>query len=362
MIPWHIPGGRTRRHAAGLELKATSETRLRGRQGLSLIAWLYLFGAAAQEFDQGPVFSIIEENDLIVQTDRHYTQGIRFSYLLADNSLPGWLADFSAWLPDPGYDRRADKLGFTIGQNIYTPADWKARELLVNDRPYAGWLYGGVILQRRGLTGSRWPTLESLELDLGIIGPESLAHEAQAWIHELRGFDLFQGWNNQLETEPGLALKYLRAVRLSPEGPRPRHVDFIPHAGFSLGNTETSGRLGATLRLGYNLPNGFGAQTISSLAPLEGGRSASLKDRRWGFYAFTGAEGWAVAYTAFLDGNLFRDSHSIDKEPLVGEWKSGVVLVLNAVEVGVAYVFRTREFSFQKDEHRYGSLFVKVKL
>ena len=48
----------------------------------------------------------------------------------------------------------------------------------------------------------------------------------------------------------------------------------------------------------------------------------------------TGLEGWAVAYTAFLDGNLYQDSHSVDKEPLVAEWKTGAVWVMGRAEIG----------------------------
>jgi len=315
----------------------------------------------SQTFDQGPVFSFIEENDLAVDTDRHYTQGIKLAYLEADGDLPRWASELSSKIPALGFTPRAEKFGYELGQSIYTPANISATQLLPKDRPYAGWLYTGLILQRRGLTAGEQPTLESFQLDLGIIGPESLAEEAQTWVHKVRGFNLPQGWAHQLKTEPGFALKYQRSWLFSPAHQDRRFLDLIPHTGFSLGNVETSARLGATLRLGWNLPDNFGVQTIDSLVTTEGGWSSSRAGGHWGFYLFSGVEGRAILYTAFLDGNLFRDGHDVNKEPFVGEWKSGCVFLLRRIEAGYTYVHRTREFIKQTEQDRYGSLFIKYK-
>ncbi|HWQ91964.1 MAG TPA: lipid A deacylase LpxR family protein [Clostridia bacterium] len=319
--------------------------------------------SAASDLEQaaplGPVFAVLEENDLIVDTDRHYTQGIKFSFLFADDDVPGCVQRFSDALPQLGFSKNTDRVGFVVGQSIYTPADLKQTALIPDDRPYAGWLYGGLVLHRRGRMLGSVPVLESLQLDLGIIGPESLSQEAQTWVHELRDFEIFQGWRNQLKTEPGMALRYQRSGRLS-LGKTRRYLDLMPHAGFSLGNVETSFRGGGQLRVGLNLPEDFGVQHINSLLIPEGGWSTNRAGGGWGAYLFAGAEACVVGYTAFLDGNLFRDSHSVDKEPFVAEFKGGIMLLLGRVEAGAAYVYRSREFAGQDRENRYGSLFVKM--
>jgi hypothetical protein len=303
----------------------------------------------------------MEENDLIVKTDRHYTQGIKLAYLFRDEQMPAAVHNLSeAWKP-LGYSRSADKFGLSIGQNIYTPSDTDSTELLEHDRPYAGWLYVGLILQRRGQAAHWAAALESVELQLGVIGPESLAEQAQTWIHEVRGFAVPRGWDNQIHTEPGVALRYSRVYRLSPNETVARFVDMLPEAGFSLGNAETSVRAGAVGRLGVNLPDDFGLQTINSLRSPEGGWSETQRKRAWGFYAFAGVEGWAVAHTAFLDGNLFRDSHSVEKEPFIVEWKAGFAVVLKRFEVGFTFAERTREFEQQPEGDSYGSAFLKVR-
>jgi len=315
----------------------------------------------SQSLDQGPVFTVIEENDYVFDTDRHYTQGIKLAYVQADGDLPRWMSELSARIPALGFTPRADKFGYEVGQSIYTPADISAKQAVPDDRPYAGWLYAGLILQRRGPPRGEQLTKESFQLDIGIIGPQSLAEDAQKSFHKLGPSDTPKGWKHQLETEPGFVLKYQRSWRLSASDPVRRFFDFIPQAGASLGNVNTSAQLGATLRLGWNLPDDFGAQTIDSLTAPGGGCSRTPKDRQWGFYLFSGVEGATVLYNAFLDGNLFRESQQVAKEPFVGEWRSGVVFVLRRVEVGYACVYRSREFVKQAEHDRFASAFFKYK-
>lgn len=324
-------------------------------------SWLLLtLPAGAQSDLRGAVFSFLEENDLVVDTDRHYTQGIKFAFLHQEGFLPGLFDHCLEGIPQLAFTAQAGRFGYQVGQNIFTPADYSLHQPQPDDRPYAGWLYGGLILQRRGTSGGRWPTLESFELQLGVIGPESLAEQAQTWIHEIRDFPLPQGWDYQLDTEPGFALRYQRSTRFSFSEASARYIDVMPHGGFSLGNVETAARLGSALRVGYNLPDNFGVQSISSLMTNDGGRSPSSP--KWSAYLFTDLEGWAVGYTAFLDGNLWHDSASVDKETWVAEWKSGIGLTLNHVELGFSYIVRSPEFTRQQERNAYGSIWMKVSL
>ena len=64
--------------------------------------------------------------------------------------------------------------GISLNQKIYTPEDIKETKLITDDRPYAGWLYVGLSANYK--TESRSHTLE---LDLGVIGPDSLGEEFQ---------------------------------------------------------------------------------------------------------------------------------------------------------------------------------------
>ena len=200
--------------------------------------------------------------------------------------------------------------------------------------------------------------MESFQADVGVVGPPALGEQAQHWAHR----DSPNGWHNQIHTEPGLALKYYRAWLFSPQRDDPRSLDFIPHAGFSLGNIDTSLRVGGIIRVGINLPDDFGPQTINSLTTAAGGHSVERRASPWGFYLFAGAEGRAVAYNEFLNGNLFRSSHHVTPETLVGEIKGGGALQYKHLEVGAGLVWISDEFKGQSGSDVFGTLFLKVKI
>ena len=308
--------------------------------------------AAAES--HGPLVTLTEENDDLANNgDQHYTQGIRLSYSLGENRTPYWATRVAETLPDLGMKMEAVRFGLAAGQNMYTPKNIFTPSMVRTDRPYAGWLYLGTFLQRRGLTSRETPVLDNIELDLGIIGPESLAEETQTWWHALGGWIVPLGWHNQLKSEPGLVLKYDRQWKFSPSQPEAGWgLEFIPHAGVSLGNVQTFAVAGGVLRAGYNLPDDFGTQNIDSLATQAGGRT--LNTHCVGGYFFVGLDGRAVARNAFLDGNLWRHSLSVEKEPLVADFRAGGVLAFRHFDLALSFVQRSREFKMQTRNDQIG--------
>lgn len=313
--------------------------------------------------NQGSILELNEENDFFAGADRHYTQGARLAYLGADKRANSLDHGFIKLIPTLGFHMDVYRTGLELGQSLYTPQDLSTEESIPNDHPYAGWLYGGGILQRQGSTRHlNVPVLETMRIQAGIVGPGAMAEQMQDIVHITARFTKPHGWQNQIHNEPGLAVKYQRAWRVSSREQRGWGVDLIPHAGASLGNVDTSLRAGATLRIGRQLPDDFGIQTIDSLGITDGGRrSSSTDDHTWGFYGFVGTEGKAVAYTMFLDGNLFEAGPSVDKRPLVAELKSGLVLVFASAELAFMYVVRSEEFYGQQSADIFGSLFLKWK-
>lgn len=71
---------------------------------------------------------------------------------------------------------------------------------------------------------------------------------------------------------------------------------------------------------------------------------------------FAGLEGRAVLYNIFLDGNAFTDSHSVDKEPFVGDLQAGLVVQWNRFRITYTQIFRTKEFEGQDSGDIFGSL------
>ena len=140
-------------------------------------------------------FGVQVENDIFGEgTDEHYSHGSRLSYLTDDLPADSWQRRIADWLPfaQRGQEARAS---FALGQSIFTPVDLSNPNLILNDRPYAGWLYasyGFVLGPRRSETLSRLAStkidrLDTFEISLGVVGPASQAEEVQKFIHKLIG-------------------------------------------------------------------------------------------------------------------------------------------------------------------------------
>ncbi|HTS18881.1 MAG TPA: lipid A deacylase LpxR family protein [Verrucomicrobiae bacterium] len=338
------------------------------RIGLAgIAAAIMAIRSLAVEVGQGPIFALTEENDLFGtllagnNTDRHYTQGLKLTYRGADNDLPQWAGHASEGLPRVALDLEAQNLGYVFGQNIYTPEDLHTNGLIRTDRPYGGWLYVGMYLQRRGLTGADGiPVMEDFEIDAGVTGPPSLAETAQKNFHEwFITNDIPRGWDNQIKTEPGLLLKYERLWRLSPNDQTARYVDVIPHAGVKVGNIEISGDLGTILRAGWNLPDDFGVPIIDSASSDGGGITPNSPPFAW--YLFAGVDGRAVGQNIFLDGNTLRNSASVDRVPWVADFSSGfAVRLFRHFQLAFTRVVRTHEFVGQQHDDIFGSFDAKA--
>jgi hypothetical protein len=291
---------------------------------------------------EGYVFTINEENDKFVvpSTDKHYTQGLHFTLMWPDEQVP-WLARPLSWMPTLGFSNAIAKYGFTVGQNIYTPANLNTSQLITNDRPYAGWLYLGWIRENRGTIGAGIPTLDHWEADLGVVGPASLAYSTQYWFHGLINVGEPEGWGHELHNEPGIALRFNRSCILWQTDPSEEfQAQFIPHLGANLGNIDTSANLGAILRVGYQIPDDFGKRVRP----------------HWGWYVFGGPEANAVARNEFLAGNVLGSSHHVQENPAFVRLQVGIVIELKNVELGYTYNYLTPQFEKQTQYDAYGSL------
>jgi hypothetical protein len=296
------------------------------------------------------------ENDLFTGTDANYTNGVKISVISPDlvsfvesGKLPSWSLPYVYRLPfinnpEPGLKR---KIEFSLGQNMYTPADISRSDLIVDDRPYAGWTYFAAAFHTRS---SGW--MDTIELQAGVVGPDSLAEETQKAVHSLRDLQRPNGWDHQLKNEPGLAAIYERKWRPAPfYSNGDVAFDVITHLGCSLGNVATYANTGFETRFGWNLPDDFGA----SLIRPAGNTSFTVRQQQGG-YLFVGVNGRAVARDIFLDGNIFAHSHSIDKKYFVADLAGGAALYFRQFKLTWVQVLRTKEFDGQPDNHGFGSI------
>ncbi|MGI9304305.1 MAG: lipid A deacylase LpxR family protein [Gammaproteobacteria bacterium] len=309
--------------------------------------------AAARDLSNG-TYNLLVENDIFGGTDRHYTSGLQLSYLSARGDLSGWLDSIAHRLPGIHAETNL-RAGYMFGQSIFTPSDNGARTAPSDERPYAGWLYGGL-----AVVAESDHHLDTWLLHVGVVGPSALGEEAQQLMHDWIGSSESRGWDAQLRDEPGLELvaerRWPRRWQLGLDG---YALDLTPHVGLSLGNVATYANLGLTLRLGTALDCDAGPPRIRPSLPGSAYFAPNGREFRW--YAFLGVDGRPVAHNIFLDGNTFRDSASVDKKPVVADLQAGLAVTVDGWRLAYTYVYRTREFDAQDVPDRFGALSVSAK-
>jgi len=273
------------------------------------------------------------ENDLFAGRDGHYTNG-------AVVALSGRLGP--ALLPAPFHADQGE-WEVTLGQQIYTPKDTSTRRLVRDDRPYAGYAYLGLSAVRRD---RRRHLQDRITLTLGVVGPASGAEEAHDWAHDLTGSSPAEGWTHQLRNEPAIGLRYALSTRLARASALGLDADLAANLDLALGNVATNASLGATLRVGLNVPDEY-----SGNAPAQ----ARL-------YLTAGARLRAVAYDIFLDGNLLRSGgHRVRKLPLVADVEVALTLaVSDRVSFTYVHTYRTPQFDGQRRGDQFGSFSLVV--
>lgn len=303
------------------------------------------------------------ENDLFGDTDRHYTNGLKLGWISPDLSdyrdsprLPSWTKNWIAWLPlinHPGLQRN---VGLSIGQKLYTPEDIANPDPIRDDRPYAGWLYLSAAFYNKNPY-----QLDTLELQLGVVGPAALGEQSQNQIHRWRGIDTAKGWDHQLDDELGIAMIFERKWRVI----RRYYgddlgLDVIHHAGGALGNVHTYLNAGSEIRFGYNLPSDFGASLIrpggDAFAPSDSSDPRYKGHDSFSLHGFIGVTGRLVLHDIFLDGNTFESSLDVDKRHLVSRALAGVSLVVGSYKISYAQVATSKEFRGQDSGQHFGSL------
>jgi hypothetical protein len=304
--------------------------------------------AVDDQSDEGTL-TLLLENDVFAATDRHYTNGLQLSYLTAPRASDGFVSKFFSWLP--GNQDSEVRVGWQLGQTIYTPDDKDAFELLPDQRPYAGWLYAGV-----SLVYSSDRHIDTWSLAYGTVGPDANGEELQNSVHEWSDNDPANGWSNQIGNQRGGMLVVERKWRALAQTELLRlGVDFMPHLGVSLGNIEQYANAGFSLRIGNDLDNDFGPPRIRPSLP---GSDYFVPHDRWSWYLFAGIDGRYVDKSIFIDDNAETEAglFDIEKKRWVADAQGGLVVTRGNFRMAYTYVYRTEEFEQQLEGDQFGSL------
>ncbi len=306
---------------------------------LLLLATMPLQALALERPPAGSEFQLFIENDLLARTDRYYTSGIKLGGGMAFDLLQLPAAEVLRQIaPDAGGKVH---LGLFAGQNIYTPRSITLSQAQPLDRPWAAWLYlGGVAQQVRD------NRLDTVEIDLGLVGPSALGKEVQSGWHRLIGSPRPRGWHHQIPNEPAFLVSWLAKSKHRVGSAGALDIEAIPHGGATLGTVMTLGRAGGLIRVGSNM-TGFGPDTIEPGGALlqnmrreyEPGRAQELE-----WYGFAGLDHRLVAYNIFLDGAAFRHGPGVRRRPHVYDLSLGFSLRYRALRISLTRVTRSEEF------------------
>ena len=299
-------------------------------------------------------WAFVLENDLLGTKnakDRWYTNGMQLMLAFQEGREPALLKPTLSWgrwmVPQ---DCESDGCGLTLdavlGQSIYTPREVDVAEPQTRDRPWAGWLYGGIGLSN--FSGNRH---QVLAFKAGPTGPASGAEGLQKAAHCCLGSSKEPlGWDNQLRPRLGVQLSYLSTDYHFVNGP----VGVQTSWGGTVGNVRTF--LRGAVAMTWS-PAGGQDRGMQSGGLDEGefftpdfsahATRGTLMDslRHTVFYAHLQVS--AMAYNVFLQGQTYKGRSEIDPERLVGTSTVGFTVPLGERgqhKVGVAWKRRTPEF------------------
>lgn len=315
------------------------------------------------------------ENDMFGkgQTDRYYSNGLRLirsqpmralSRIAGDGWLPRYqtaTANLVCWIGSCDPAQASAAVDLHGGQSIYTPQNLLRTAAYPYDRPYAGWLYLGLrshVADRPDASGEA-SRLQSLDINIGVVGPAAGADKVQKAWHKLIDATEPTGWNSQLRNEPTLQLSFT-SMRRTALG---THTDALPYWRLTAGNVFTHVAMGAHVRIGQGL-GGFAVfdPTPASMPNVLRMRSRDrpvpasrqTPDRSW--HLFAAFEARAVARNLFVDGNTFRNYPNpsyISHRPFVGDFTLGFTIAMTPQwRLTYGHIWRSREYSLDRQPPR----------
>jgi hypothetical protein len=306
---------------------------------------------------QAGALTLTLENDSFTGSDNNYTNGLGLSWVsngidtYDEHSLLRRWAEFWSFLPFVGNDGYRTHVSWSLAQEMHTPDDIDDPNPPLDDQPYAGVLY---LDQNLYAKGERWAHV--WQLRLGVVGPASQAEDVQKWFHDLIGEDEPMGWDTQLPNEPVINVAYtgsylLARGQLSPSA----SWRVIPVANAGLGTYFTGMGLGLYGEIGWNLVDALGGTALR-----QGFNTASTVGvgpvDAWSVSLSGGVAGYGVVHYLPLDGTVFRDSRSVDTEPLIGMVTVGISVRYRSFVAFLGRTNYTKTFATERENAEFGTL------
>ena len=334
----------------------------------AVAALLVAASAASGCAAAGGRLTIVEDNDVFnlgdgLQTDRDRTQALRVAATFPAQDTPEWLRSVADALPIFPDDAPVH-LGFVVGQELCTPEDRTIEFPPADDRPYAAWLYAGLVLQVPDLDDDaerRRDTRDTLELDFGVVGPSAHGEQAQNGAHEILGIPLAEGWDTQLEDEFAFLATWEHRWRAFAAGgcgmSKGFGCDVLPMFRGRAGTVRVDASAGGIARVGWNMPRDFGLATVDSHGLEPGGTPPGFSASLW-----LGGEGSAVAHDITLEGGVFRERDAVTEKRLTWSAMAGIALGFGPVTLAYVQNFSSPEFEERERYHQTGTIHLSAAI
>lgn len=261
---------------------------------------------------------LITDNDLYTSpiNDQYYTAGMEFYY---------------RYLSDHQSEKVVKKIyDFRVGQYIYNPQSVRAADINVNDRPFAGYLFGEFGI-------NYYYTNESvlkLTIQGGVVGPEAGAEAVQKGLHKLIGYPTVQGWQYQITTTIAAQLGVYYSHKVL-GGRFKEKVDFHVLGELNAGTIWNSASAGAMMRISLKRPLQTMCNSSLHNAVLTKDKAAYRENRELFLYLNPNVQ--YMQYDATILGSHFNDTSPVTF-PLIP-------FRFNA-EVGVKYRYNNWNYSY----------------
>jgi hypothetical protein len=121
----------------------------------------------------------------------------------------------------------------------------------------------------------------------------------------------------------------------------PFKTDVLPSLTTGVGTVRDYVQSGLVMHFGQGLGSDFGVARIRPgiMRALGGDAFTVVSDLPW--YVFAGVDGQVVARDAFLDGDLFRRSESVQHNWLLGEMEAGAAVIWHGVRWSYTQTWQT---------------------
>jgi hypothetical protein len=262
------------------------------------------------------------ENDSFTSTinDKYYTNGMELFYRHLSNKST---------------DEVKKIISFKVGQYIYNPKWVKSDLIEDHNRPYAGYLFAEIGINRFYKNENVWIT----NFQIGVVGPLSQAQDFQEIIHATFGFGKIYGWQHQIGNTLGLQYNTVFSKKIAPKFSSEK-IDFHFQSKLDLGTVSTAITVGSLMRISL----------YKALFSIQNSNfySASLqkeKNKKTECYLFLLPKINCQVYDATIQGGFFENNSPLvfKINPFRFKAETGIKFRYNNWNASYSFLYTTNE-------------------